>query len=712
MLMKLKKKNDFIIAVLCTILLALTSVAMTYFFRNATNSRYSVLLDTFKKGDIAEQSIYITSSVDILDKDATLEAKQNASKAVLPVFSFNSLSTIKALSSFESFRTNLEYRYYDDVGKIINSDVLKSLEEEDTLEVVGIAYDVLKEVLIQGYFDSSEIALVEKDNYSKISIINNYLDAVPLNGESTIEIQDIISSENIDRYIFDSIAGLKLGYDEIYVIEYLVKHFLEFNVKYDEYSTQIRRQQAYEKCENVVISFTKGDEVISKDHVITQKNLDDLELLNTSVDIRLGNLLRDFLFEILLLPFAVWIIILCFDRPTSFIKLFLTIVFSAVFSCALLAGLSVFMQRMGLEIQIAYYPVFLVPLLAVMLTGKKNLGYSTTLLMALLISRLPSVSVAETVFFAALSITNCYFLRFLNKRLDMFIQWILSILSGLLLSLIYYVVANTENVFLLAFIFGLSSNLTITFFILAVLVPIIEKVLRLSTPYMLHELAYSVSPVLTRLSQVAPGTYSHSYAVADLAENAAKTIGANALMCRVGAIYHDIGKIEHPEYFVENQQGENKHDNINPTLSAAVIKNHIKVGAQRGREMGLPEEIIEMIEGHHGNDTIAYFYNEALKLNPDAKESDFMYDSEIPSTKECGILMLADAVEAASRTVTPNPQKYNKLINGIILGKIERAQLNKSKLSLTELNEIRNAFIRVLLAKNHSRIEYPDQEED
>ena len=249
--------------------------------------------------------------------------------------------------------------------------------------------------------------------------------------------------------------------------------------------------------------------------------------------------------------------------------------------------------------------------------------------------------------------------------------------------------------------------------------PVAEKIFNLPTIFRLYELAYGESPLLTRLSQAAPGTYSHSMAVADLSEVGARAIGANALLARVGALYHDIGKIEHPEYFVENQSGANKHDEISPSLSVAVIKSHVKVGADKGREAGLPIEIIKMIANHHGNDIIQYFYHEAMKLqaasNDDRGEtvraSDFSYNAEIPDFRECGIVMLADSIEAASRTVTPNASKYAKLIDSIFMGKIERGQLDNSGLTLNDIKTLSDAFVKTLVARNHSRIEYPDDDD-
>ena len=158
-------------------------------------------------------------------------------------------------------------------------------------------------------------------------------------------------------------------------------------------------------------------------------------------------------------------------------------------------------------------------------------------------------------------------------------------------------------------------------------------------------------------------------------------------------MYHDIGKADHPDYFVENQANENKHDELKPSLSVAIIKSHVKLGLEKGREAGLPQEVLDIISQHHGNDVIQFFYaaakDEAQKAGMEVKIDDFMYNGMPPTFPESAIVMLADCVEAASRTLKkPTPSKYQKLIKSIIMGKIEREQLGDSQLSLTDLDFI------------------------
>jgi putative nucleotidyltransferase with HDIG domain len=242
---------------------------------------------------------------------------------------------------------------------------------------------------------------------------------------------------------------------------------------------------------------------------------------------------------------------------------------------------------------------------------------------------------------------------------------------------------------------------------LAVL-PVIEQAMNAPTRFRLMELSDLNAPILKRLLTVAPGTYSHSVTVAHLAESACREIGADPLLARVGAYYHDIGKIDQPEYFVENQSGYNKHDEINPRLSVTVIRSHVKLGVEKARALGLPEEVVAIVAEHHGNGRIAWFYNQALKEDPDAKAEDFSYPGQTPSSREAAVVMLADTVEAATRTLKrPTISRLEEFIKELVMDKVRTGQLDHSELTFKDIETIRGSFARILAGHFHSRIEYP-----
>ena len=246
------------------------------------------------------------------------------------------------------------------------------------------------------------------------------------------------------------------------------------------------------------------------------------------------------------------------------------------------------------------------------------------------------------------------------------------------------------------------------------LLPFLESSFNLITNIKLLEISNPNSPLLKRLLMEAPGTYHHSVMVANLAEVAAEEVGANPIIARVGAYYHDIGKIKRPFFFGENQLGGgNPHDKISPELSASIIISHVKDGLDLAKEYDIPLVIRNIIGQHHGTTLVKYFYY-TLKNNsenPDeVKEEDFRYPGPIPESKESAIVMLADSVEAAVRSINePTMTKIEEMINNIIKDKLNSNQLDNCELTFKDLNLIKKSFLRVLKGLYHHRIEYPKE---
>lgn len=247
------------------------------------------------------------------------------------------------------------------------------------------------------------------------------------------------------------------------------------------------------------------------------------------------------------------------------------------------------------------------------------------------------------------------------------------------------------------------------------LIPLLESLFNITTDSRLTELASGHHSLIRDLSLRSPGTYHHSVMMGNLAEAAAESIHANPLLARVMALYHDIGKMNSPQYFVENQSGENRHDHLSPAMSTKVIMAHVKGGLELAKRHKLGEFIQEAITTHHGNSLLQYFYNRAINQatnhHETVSEEDFRYPGPRPHSREAGILMLADSVEAAARTLkTPAPAQIQALVKRIVSTKIRDGQLDECELTLYEMARIEEAFTRVLtLGFYHHRIEYPDQ---
>jgi cyclic-di-AMP phosphodiesterase PgpH len=266
------------------------------------------------------------------------------------------------------------------------------------------------------------------------------------------------------------------------------------------------------------------------------------------------------------------------------------------------------------------------------------------------------------------------------------------------------------NTVLLAMACGLASGI-ITAALTAMFLPLCESLFGILTDVKLLELSNADLPVLGQLAMRAPGTNQHSHAVGQLAEEACRVVGGNALLARIGALYHDIGKTAAPEHFVENQLGKNPHDRLKPAQSAKIIISHVTYGTKLGKEMGLPQRIVDFIPQHHGTRTLHFFLKKAQAeaRDPDEiSENDFRYPGPKPQFREAAIMMIADSCEAAARSLAePTPENIRFIVTKIIDAIVADDQLDECDLTLRELTQIRESMIRSLVAIYHSRVDYP-----
>lgn len=254
---------------------------------------------------------------------------------------------------------------------------------------------------------------------------------------------------------------------------------------------------------------------------------------------------------------------------------------------------------------------------------------------------------------------------------------------------------------------GLSASLTLAAFY------VLGNFLGITTIFQLLELARPTHPLLQELLRKAPGSYHHSLMLGNLAEQAAEAIGANPLLTRVGAYYHDVGKTRRPYFFVENQgEGINVHERLDPKTSAQIVISHMKDGLGLGRKYGLPQAILDFIPEHHGTTRQSYFYHQAQERGEEVREEDYRYPGPKPRSRETAILMLADGVEATMRAENPStPEEIEKIVRKIIERRLSDGQLDNSDLTLRDLEKIRETFIKVLEGVYHPRIKYPEEEE-
>ena len=352
-----------------------------------------------------------------------------------------------------------------------------------------------------------------------------------------------------------------------------------------------------------------------------------------------------------------------------------------------------------------------------------RIGFMATVVIAILMGLMMGQNIDFVIVSLFTSTIAVYNIRELRKRSQLF-----TTMFALMGSSIIVVIAlglfkehAWSNMFFDLQLLALNSFLApiITYGLIGLL----EMAFEITTDLTLIELLDYDHPLLKRAQQETNGTFNHSVVVGNLAEACAGAIGAHSLLCRVGAYYHDIGKMVKPDYFIENQYaGENKHYTLKPTMSARIIRNHVNDGLKLANEYGLPKIVSDFIPMHHGNTRVEYFYRKAIEEakgdRSKVDESQFRYPGPKPNTKETGILMICEAVEAAVRSINnPDIMKIEAMIDKIIKQRIDDSQLDECPLTLDELKKIKGTMdgntgmLPVLRGIYHIRIEYPDDNE-
>lgn len=355
------------------------------------------------------------------------------------------------------------------------------------------------------------------------------------------------------------------------------------------------------------------------------------------------------------------------------------------------------------------YPVAVLPVTITILFDTE-IGILSTVVLALLLGIMHRFSFSLTLLTAVVGFVGCLTSRQVRKRSHFYRIMLSVVLSYILLILVVEKLKLTPNdEILMEMLYGLVTS-ALSILIVTGVLPVFESLFGITTDTTLLELSDLNHPLLKRLSIEAPGTYHHSISVGNLSEAAAEEVGANPLLARVGAYYHDIGKIEVPEYFVENQFSvRSKHDALAPSMSAIILSSHVKKGRLLGEEADIPDDVLNFIEEHHGTMVMEYFYLRAREHEGDSVDiNKFRYPGPKPQTRETGIAMLADAVEAASRTLDdPKPARIDTLIQRIINNRFQSGELDECPLTLRDLACIKKAFAQALIAVFHHRVKYP-----
>jgi len=525
--------------------------------------------------------------------------------------------------------------------------------------------------------------------------------------EKNINENDEVSLKLGTDTVVKEIDNLNLETELSNSLKLIIQAQIKPNVFYDKEKTNEKIQDVQKNISKVII---KKNQIIVKEGVpVTQAQIDILSELgmlndeNGTVYVYIYFALAVFLAMILFLQY-------------NYIKLNYKEIFKNTKKLILISVINLISLILARTIGIIspfLIPFACAPMMLTLILNYK-LSFVLSSLNIIIIGALNGFDIQIMILGIVSSILGSTLLKKMQQRNELLystvyisiVTTILTLSTGILIS------SNIVDVVIkggITIIGGLLSGI----FALGIL-PFLESTFNEVTTLKLLELSNPNNPLLKKLLMEAPGTYHHSMLVANIAEMAAEEVGANSVITRIGCYYHDIGKTERPYFFGENQMGgDNPHNNIAPNLSAMIIKSHVKDGLELAKKYNLPKVIQDIIVEHHGKTLVKYFYY-TMKNNatdPDKiKEKDYMYEGPIPSSKEAGIVMLADSVEASVRSIKEsNKDKINDMVNSIIDDKLSSGQLNNCDLTLKDIEKIRACFLTALNSIYHQRVEYPKE---
>ncbi|MFV1950633.1 MAG: HD family phosphohydrolase [Nitrospinota bacterium] len=506
------------------------------------------------------------------------------------------------------------------------------------------------------------------------------------------------------------------------VVTEISKKLVHPNLTFNKQETELRKRMAVESAKPVFFQIKKGEMIIREGERITAEHLLKLKGLASEKKIYSTIMLvAGLILFIILILSLVWIYLQRFKsrfvRRGENLLLLCVILLINIIIAWLIIGLARAVADYTSYIDISSYlyaiPFAAGPLLVAILFDVE-IGIVFTIVTSLLVGFLMEGEFSYSLLtliggLVAVFRVNQYKQRSAILKTGILIGGV-NILTIIALDLINSSVFSIKGFhdILMGFVGGV-----IVAMVVSGIVPLLESIFHVTSDIKLLELSDMNHPLLRQLVLNAPGTFHHSIIVGSLAEAASESIGANSLLARVGSYYHDIGKMKKPEYFIENQPDDNKHDNLAPSMSSLIIISHVKDGVELAKENRLVERIIDFIREHHGTSLITYFYSKAKeKDDPQrqlTKEQNYRYAGPKPQTKETAIILLADSVEAASRTLTePTHSRLQGLVHKIINDKFVDGQLDECDLTLRDLYNISESFIRILTGIFHLRIDYPE----
>ncbi|MDR0497598.1 MAG: HDIG domain-containing protein [Treponema sp.] len=701
-------------------------ICLTVVLLNMNSSRsLGGNLEEFEVGKVADRDVTAEKSILYEDEKATRLRIEAQERLVPAVFHFSFRTTDELRIRWGHFAALAESRYAEVRSQEAYRLGLQSEFPGDFPdEVLDLLYQNQERAVILRSGTSILDAILNKGIYSipHTGLENLNPDVVELIRASTsrieqeqVPLRSVITRSDATEAVATQVAAGYYSSVFIQIAPQLLMPFLRENVFYSPEDTAQRIMETRQKTEPVMRTIEQGKRVIKKGFIITDEDMAEFQALKMSMPANdLPTVFSAMLFLLLLFG------ILCYFSGSRIVGRSLTD--SEVYLVSGLSALYIAGSVLVRNISIEYIPVavvvptaLIIMLPSILIHARLALLLAMTLPLGVFLTE--SFDFPSYIFALVSGVVAAYSLQGAEKRMDLVkAGLVIAIANVTAMAAVLLWQRLPAGVYPICIFWAAFNGIASGMLVLGVLPPL-EQALNSATAFRLIELSDLNAPILRRLFTVAPGTYSHSIMVSNLAETACQDIGANSLLARVGAYYHDLGKMDSPDYFVENQSGYNRHDDMDPQLSATVIRSHVKLGVEKARQLDLPREVINIISEHHGNSVITWFYDKALKQEGKSKKNnaivnieDFLYPGNPPRSRESAVVMLADVAEAAVKSLNkPSATEIEKFIQELISQKVEHGQLAQSELTFRELETIKNAFVQVLKGYYHSRIEYPKE---
>ena len=612
----------------------------------------------------------------------------------------------------ERVKENYNFAYNDDKW---NQIFLSDVSNDSKIDLANLKKEIIqisRNRWAEGIYDIPNSEILSK----QVAVLSSNTEAPSLKDPlSYNDIQDAWTKARMEvtnRFSENVNFGRDLGYS-------LIVEFMKPNLLYDRETTERRQQARQDRVPRNKGIILKNERILDANTRVTEDDLQKLFSLSVAIDNKAmqeskGDIILAYLGRILVIAIIVsfFFTFLLTYRKHIFDDWRMVLLLGLIFSIEV--GLA-FLFTQNLELSEYLIPITVAAMvLTIMFDARIAFMAITSIILLVTILIGNNLEFMVTAMFN--SSVGIYAVRQLRGRSQLFTA-IFALLGSSALVIIGQGLFKGHT-------WLLMGNDMMNLSIVAVLSPIVtygligllEVSFSITTNLTLIELLDFQHPLLKRLQHEANGTFNHSIVVGNLAEACADAIGANSLLCRVGAYYHDLGKMVRPEYYIENQYaGENRHDNLTSVMSAKIIKNHVTDGLELAKEYGLPTIVSDFIPMHHGTTRVEYFYRKALEEDKNVEEVQFQYPGPKPNTKETGILMICEAVEAAVRSIKePDIMKIEAMIDKIITMRVNAGQLSECPLTMDELTRIKgkvdgsSGLLPVLRGIYHIRIEYPD----